>query len=97
MPFATSWSAHGTKQVGRRVLEGQIEVVGNRLMASHEVDEALPYLPRIQVVEAKPPEPVGVGRRLDQILDGAGAVVASIRCQVLRNEHDLLDASFDET
>ena len=78
------------------MLEREIEVVGDDGMPCHQLDQARPDLPRIQVVQAETSEPFDIGDVLHELLDRSRPVVASIGSEVLCDEHDLGDASGHE-
>ena len=90
---------HAAQQPGRGVLQRQVEVRHDRRELEHRRDERVLHLRRIQVEQPHTCEAV-VAQAVEtaqQRRERAGlAGVAPVPREVLRDEHDLGDAFFDE-
>jgi hypothetical protein len=97
MFLTAAGSAHRPQQRRGGVLQAEIEVVCDGRMPGHDVDQSGTDLSRIQVVQAEPFQTLDIGGILHECFDASCPVVPPVRGEVLCHEHNLLDASGNQT
>ncbi len=88
---------HRLEDAGAGVLEGDVEVLGDGVMAGHSLEQARGDLVRVGVEEAQPAQAGQDGKGVEKLGEAVGeAEIFAVAGGVLADEGDLADALGDE-